>query len=104
MAIPPTNGQSPVAALPKYDPSAAYILEFCTVLAVRDAASVEGMGKQVFDTLQQLLRDSAYWHPITVSRATFYAFMILKHSYVSDPAAVPFRLWLDVCADNEPES
>lgn len=91
VVIPPTNGQSPATALPKYDPSAAYILEFCTILAVRDAASVEGTGKQVFDTLQRLLRDSAHWHPVTVSRVTFYALVMLKHSYVSGSAAVPFR-------------
>ncbi|KND91435.1 Uncharacterized protein TOPH_04206 [Tolypocladium ophioglossoides CBS 100239] len=92
VVVPPTNGQSPATALPKYDPSAAYILEICTILAVRDAASVEGMGKQVFDTLQRLLRDSAHWHPITVSRATFYAFMTLKHSYNHDFVNVPFLL------------
>ncbi|POR37394.1 Sec7 domain-containing protein [Tolypocladium paradoxum] len=92
VAVPPTNGQSLATALPKYDPSATYVLEFCTILAVRDAASVEGMGKQVFDTLQRLLRDSANWHPITVSRATFYALMILKYSYNHDFVNVPFLL------------
>ena len=79
----PTNGQAPVTSLPRYDPGTPYILEFSTILATRDAASIERMGKVVFDTVQQVLREPGRWHPITLSRASFYAPYMLKIGYVS---------------------
>lgn len=72
-----------VPASLKYDPTVAFILEFCTRLAIRDEEAVETMGKQVFDVMQGILRDSSQWHAITVSRVVFYALSILKASYVS---------------------
>lgn len=81
---PPTNGQPESASQPKYDPSVAYILEFCTILALRDEDSIELMGKPVFDTVWRLLRDPNEWHPLALSRATFHALSILKSSYVRD--------------------
>jgi brefeldin A-resistance guanine nucleotide exchange factor 1 len=83
MPASPVNGQHPSEGLPKYDPSVTYILEFCTILATRDAETIEKMGKMVFDTLQDVLRDSSQHHAITISRATFYALQLLKASYVS---------------------
>lgn len=83
MPSPSANGQDPSSGALKYDPTVAFILEFCTVLAIRDEESVEAMGKQVFDTVQGILRDSTQWHPITVARASFYALKVLKASYVS---------------------
>ncbi|PWI75021.1 Sec7 domain-containing protein [Purpureocillium lilacinum] len=88
----PTNGQAPVTSLPRYDPGTPYILEFSTILATRDAASIERMGKVVFDTVQQVLREPGRWHPITLSRASFYALYILKIGYDHDFANVPFLL------------
>jgi hypothetical protein len=79
---PGTNGQNAPGGV-KYDPGVAFILEFCTLLATRDEATTEAMGKQVFDTLQGILRDSSQWHAITVSRVAFYALRVLKASYVS---------------------
>jgi brefeldin A-resistance guanine nucleotide exchange factor 1 len=67
----------------EYDPSVAYILEFCTLMASRDAESIESMGKIVFDTLQSVLRDPARYHAVTVSRASFYALKLLNIGYVS---------------------
>lgn len=60
-----------------------YILEFCTVLALRDEKTVELLGKSVAEALQMILRDSAQHHPILVSRAAYYQFSVLKESYVS---------------------
>lgn len=83
LPMPPINGQHPAERLPKYDPAVTYILEFCTILATRDAETIEKIGKKVFDTLQDVLRDSSQHHPITISRAAFYALTMLKASYVS---------------------
>jgi golgi-specific brefeldin A-resistance guanine nucleotide exchange factor 1 len=80
---PTTNGQNPSSSSIKYDPGVAFILEFCTLIATRDEETTEAMGKQVFDTLQGVLRDASQWHPITVSRVVFYALRVLKASYVS---------------------
>ncbi|UNI20375.1 GDP/GTP exchange factor for ARF [Purpureocillium takamizusanense] len=88
----PTNGQNSVSSLPRYDPGTPYILEFSTILATRDAAAVERMGKLVFDTAQRVLREPGQWHPITLSRAAFYALYILKKGYDHDFANVPFLL------------
>ncbi|KAF4507031.1 hypothetical protein G6O67_005708 [Ophiocordyceps sinensis] len=88
----PTIGSGTAVALPKYDPSTAYILEFGTIMATRDAASVEAMGRRVYDVLQALLRDFSHCHPIIISRAAFYAMMILKHAYDHDFVNVPFLL------------
>ncbi|PHH73087.1 hypothetical protein CDD82_5663 [Ophiocordyceps australis] len=76
----------------QYDPSTAYILEFATAIAIRNAASLDAMGKQVIDTLQQVLRSPTSWHWITVSRATFYALVLLRDGYHQDVVNVPFLL------------
>ncbi|KAJ4011423.1 GDP/GTP exchange factor for ARF [Fusarium irregulare] len=78
-----TNGHTRPPGHLEYDPSVAYILEFCTLLASRDAESIESMGKIVFDTLQGVLRDPARYHAVTVSRASFYALKLLNIGYVS---------------------
>lgn len=67
---------------PTYDPTVAYILEFCTILALRNEELIQSIGRAVFGALLGLLRDPAKWHPITLSRATFHALSILKSSYV----------------------
>lgn len=89
----PPNGQNSSSGGPlKYDPTVAFLLEFVTRLAVKDQEAVETMGKEVFDAMQGILRDPAQWHPITVSRATFYALKLLKVSYDHDYANVPYLL------------
>ncbi|KAF5990130.1 hypothetical protein FBULB1_242 [Fusarium bulbicola] len=88
----PTNGHVRPPGHLEYDPSVAYILEFCTLLASRDAESIESMSKVVFDTLQGVLRDPARYHAITVSRASFYALKLLNISYDHDFVNVPFLL------------
>lgn len=69
----------------------AYIFEFCTVLALRDTATVELFGKRVVDALQAGLRDVTRYHPILVARTTFYLFRLLQFSYVRISAlSTPF--------------
>jgi brefeldin A-resistance guanine nucleotide exchange factor 1 len=80
----PTSGQK-VKSGPIYDPSMVYILEFCTILALRDENTVELLGQRVVGVLQALLRDVGNYHPTLVARATFYLFRLLQAGYVSPP-------------------
>ncbi len=83
MPTPAPNGQKSGKNSPVYDPGLVYLLEFCTVLALRDEQTVEHLGKRVVEALQTILRDVPSYHPIVVSRATFYLFKLLQFSYVS---------------------
>ncbi|KAL7629684.1 GDP/GTP exchange factor for ARF [Parahypoxylon ruwenzoriense] len=88
----PSSGSKPESRKPTYDPAVVYILEFCTVLALRDGGTVESLGKSVAEALQMFLRDSAQHHPILISRAAFYQFSILKASYDHDFVRPPVLL------------
>ena len=68
---------------PAYDPKVVYILELCTVLALRDPETVGQLGKGVAEALQSIIREPSRHHSSLVSRAAFYQFNILKASYVS---------------------
>ncbi|KAK9770576.1 putative SEC7 domain-containing protein [Seiridium cardinale] len=93
---PESLPSSPGAKQPRkqstYDPSVAYILEFCTLLALRDEESVELLGKEISEALQAILRDASRHHSILVSRAAFYQFSILKASYEHDFVRAPVLL------------
>lgn len=80
---PVSPSQKQRQASPVYDPSMVYILEFCTVLALRDEQTVELLGKRVVVALQAVLRDASRYHPILIERTTFYLFNLLQASYVS---------------------
>ncbi|ORY59461.1 Sec7 domain-containing protein [Pseudomassariella vexata] len=88
----PTTVSKQIAKKPAYDPSVVYILEFCTILALRDSETVDLLGKVVTEALQAVLRDSSRYHPILVSRASFYQFNILKASYEHDFVRAPVLL------------
>lgn len=92
MSSSPANSPKPQGKRPVYEPSVVYILEFCTVLALRDAETIKLLGKQVAEVLQTILRDSSRHHPILVSRAAFYQFSILKASYEHDFVRAPVLL------------
>ncbi|KAJ4155394.1 hypothetical protein LMH87_000641 [Akanthomyces muscarius] len=85
---PPSNHSTATGPL-KYDPSIAYVLEFCTLLATRDTESIDEMAELVFQRVQGILRHSAQWHAITVSRAVFYALRILKDGFDYEIVNVP---------------
>lgn len=80
---PQANGQKARQNSAVYDPALVYILEFCTVLALRDESTVELLGKRVVEAIQTILRDVPRYHPILIGRATFYLFSLLQASYVS---------------------
>ncbi|AEO55173.1 hypothetical protein MYCTH_2298717 [Thermothelomyces thermophilus ATCC 42464] len=88
----PANGQKPRQSNALYDPGLVYILEFCTVLALRDNATVELLGKRVVEAIQTILRDVPRYHPILIERATFYLFSLLQASYDYDYVRVPILL------------
>lgn len=79
----PTNGVNGAPSGPVYDPSMVYILELCTVLAMRDNETINAFGAEVAEALQNVLRNSTSWHPLMVSRTIFYLLHLLHASYVS---------------------
>ncbi|KAI6084801.1 hypothetical protein F4821DRAFT_241992 [Hypoxylon rubiginosum] len=88
----PASASKPASRKPTYDPAVVYILETCTVLAMRDDETVELLGKPITEALQMILRDSAQHHPVLVSRAALYQFGILKVSYDHDFVRPPVLL------------
>ena len=72
-----------------YDPSAVYVLEFCTILASRDVASATAVARHVIDVLMQILRNPSQFHHIVVARTAFYALNLLHATYVSARAILP---------------
>lgn len=81
---PPTAGDTTKRhGDPEYDPALLYILEFCTILALRDTETVELVGKRVVEALQAVLRDVSQYHHTVIGRTTFYLFSLLRASYVS---------------------
>ncbi|KAL1902276.1 GDP/GTP exchange factor for ARF [Sporothrix stenoceras] len=93
--VPPTSPANPnnkPASTPPYEPGPVYILEFCTLLALRNEDSVKLVGKRVVDALQGILRDVSRFHPIFIGRATYYLFTLLKASYDYDYVRVPMLL------------
>ncbi|KAI1134462.1 hypothetical protein F5Y05DRAFT_397930 [Hypoxylon sp. FL0543] len=88
----PASASKPASRKPTYDPAVVYILEFATVLALRDNETVGLLGKSVAEALQMILRDSPQHHPILVSRAAFYQFSVLKASYDHDFVRAPVLL------------
>ncbi|OLN97319.1 hypothetical protein CCHL11_01118 [Colletotrichum chlorophyti] len=88
----PMNGSKATQSSAVYDPAMAYILEFSTVLALRDQETVQLIGKQVIEALLSVLRDAGNYHYIVVSRATFYLLKLLQVSYVHNLINVPVLL------------
>ena len=77
------NGQKRTSDGPVYDPATVYVLELCTVLALRDDESMKAFGHDIAGALQNILRDGSSYHQTMVSRAVFYTLNLLRASYVS---------------------
>jgi brefeldin A-resistance guanine nucleotide exchange factor 1 len=77
------NGQKSIGDGPIYDPAFVYILELCTVLSLKDKNSIQRSGAEVSEALQNVIRDSANYHPTLIARAVFYLLSLLHASYVS---------------------
>jgi len=65
-----------------YDPSLVYILELCTVLALRDSETINALGGQVAEALQNVMRNAPNYHHIMVARSMYYVLHLLHASYV----------------------
>ncbi|KAI8632425.1 Sec7-domain-containing protein [Xylariaceae sp. FL1651] len=89
---PASTATKPAPKRPAYDPAVVYILEFCTVLALKDPSTIELLGKSVAEALQMILRDSSRYHSVLVSRAAYYQFNMLKASYDHDFVRAPVLL------------
>ena len=76
------NGTKPRQSSPPYDPSILFILEFAATLALRDAETVDALGKDVAGALEGVIRDAAHVHTIVVSRAVYYLLRLLRASNV----------------------
>ncbi|MCJ1313116.1 GDP/GTP exchange factor for ARF [Agyrium rufum] len=85
-----TNGHRTTSS--KYDPNAVFILELVTLLAIRDSESIDAVGKDVSEALQNTIRDGANVHPMTISRTIFYLFHVLKQSHEHTFIRVPVIL------------
>jgi brefeldin A-resistance guanine nucleotide exchange factor 1 len=79
----PANGQKSISNGPVYDPSLVYILELCTVLALRDEDTVAALGGGVAEALRNVMRLASSYHHVIVSRSIFYLLHLLQASYVS---------------------
>ncbi|KAK4165153.1 hypothetical protein QBC43DRAFT_34673 [Cladorrhinum sp. PSN259] len=88
----PPNGQKARQNTAVYDPGLVYILEFCTILALRDETTVEVLGKRVVEAIQEILRDVPRYHPVLIERATYYLFNLLRASYDFDYVRPPILL------------
>lgn len=76
------NGSKVRTQGPQYDPSLVFALELATILALRDAETVEKLGKSVADALQTVIRDNNV-HPVVLSRTVYYLLRVLRESNVS---------------------
>ncbi|KAH6663098.1 hypothetical protein B0J14DRAFT_495149 [Halenospora varia] len=85
------NAQKPPTG-PTYDPSTVYLLEFCTVLALRDDETVEALGADVAEALQNVMRHTGSYHNIMISRTIFYLLHLLHASYEHDFLRAPIVL------------
>lgn len=68
---------------PGYNPGMLYTLELATVLAIRDAETIEAVGENLAGSLQGIVRDARNVHPLIVSRVLYYLLNLLRLSYVS---------------------
>lgn len=88
----PTNGQKQPAPGPVYDPSMVYLLELCTVLALRDSESISALGSDIAEALSNVMRNASSYHHIMISRTMYYALYLLHASYVSIHSLCPIKI------------
>ncbi|KAF2143741.1 uncharacterized protein K452DRAFT_247114 [Aplosporella prunicola CBS 121167] len=86
------NGRPPNSKGPQYDPSSVFVLELGTLLALRDAETIEVIGKDVADKLHEVIRDASNTHPVILSRAVYYLLNLLKASNDHDFIRAPVVL------------
>ncbi|KAI9842991.1 MAG: GDP/GTP exchange factor for ARF [Thelocarpon superellum] len=92
VSLPSTNGPRPTTKGIVYDPSIVFILELCTILALRDDAAMAVIGKDVAESLQSVMRDAKNVHATVLSRTIFYLLNLLRashhHSFLRPPVVL----------------
>jgi brefeldin A-resistance guanine nucleotide exchange factor 1 len=88
----PTNGQKHPPTGSIYDPSIVYVLELCTVLALRDSETISSLGGDVAEALQNVMRNASSYHHIMISRTMYYVLHLLHASYEHSFLRVPVVL------------
>ena len=66
-----------------YNPSTVFLLEFATILALRDEDTVSAVGESLTAALQTAIRDASNLHPLTSSRMVHYLLDLLRLAFVS---------------------
>ncbi|OAX83989.1 hypothetical protein ACJ72_01652 [Emergomyces africanus] len=83
---PPPNAPRPPSSKsdpnqPSYDPGMIYILEFATILTLRDQDTIRELGENLTGALQNIVRDFKGFHYLAISRAISYLLNLLRHAY-----------------------
>lgn len=82
MPAVPLSGQKQPSGSAIYDAATVYVLEFCTVLALRNEETVKLLAADVAEALQNILRQVTSYHHVMISRTIFYLLSVLEASYV----------------------
>ena len=69
-----------------YNPSTVFLLEFATILTVRDQDAVAAAGESLTASLQTVVRNGSNLHPLTSLRVVHYLLVLLQHAFVSRPS------------------
>lgn len=91
-AASPANGQKRLSTGPIYDPAMVYLLELCTVLALRDSETISFLGGDVAEALLDVMRNASSYHHIMISRTMYYVLLLLHASYEQSFLRVPVVL------------
>ncbi|KAF2428990.1 hypothetical protein EJ08DRAFT_662157 [Tothia fuscella] len=89
---PRASGRRTRVNAPVYDPTLVFVLEFATLLALRDDETVAELGKDVASALQSVLRNAANVHFVTISRVVYYLLILLRSSNDYDFLRAPVIL------------
>ena len=91
--VVPRPSQSSAA----YNPSTLFLLEFATILTLRDNETVAVVGESLTASLQTVIRDASNLHPLTSSRVVHYLLALLGLGFVS--SSCTWRLFLITDSD-----
>ncbi len=86
------NGVKARPNTPAYEPSVLFILELATTLTIRDAETIEALGKDVANALEGFVRDATLMHPLVLARVIYYLLTLIRVSNVSS-----LHVWLVPC-------
>ena len=71
----------------EYDPGTMFLLEFATILALRDEETVAETGERLTGVLQNAVRDVSNLHPLAAGRIVRYLLDLLRYGFVSPDLA-----------------